>query len=295
MIKNVKTDMQRMNDLSFNMLSSYRKSLNESAITEDRAIAQCILQMIICKNSSMLSLSEGILIVANNEDYKIIDPTSIFAILRSLYETIFIFRNIFIMPDTDEERRILCNLWKIRGLYNRQECKVSLPEHKRIQNNEKQRIRKLQEEIREIVKGLQIDSKAKHQIESVISEKTSMLKGYMFSKKSNGVIEAFKTISFTASSSYFGKSKQQKILYGFLSSKSHPSYLGLMQFGQMYHGSDCLEDLHIVLKSSCIYTAIFLSDFCKFDNVFKSQFNSLSKEDKELIFRYSILFDGVNK
>lgn len=118
-ISKLKTCVKDISESMFNIFYPWRKNTNPQNVTEDKAIAQCIFQMVMCKTHSILSLNEGISIIPNNENFKLIDANSIYSVLRSLYETIFIFRNIFIMPDTDEERRLLLNLWIIRGLYNR--------------------------------------------------------------------------------------------------------------------------------------------------------------------------------
>ena len=94
-ISKLKTCVKDISESMFNIFYPWRKNTNPQNVTEDKAIAQCIFQMVMCKTHSILSLSEGISIIPNNENFKLIDANSIYSVLRSLYETIFIFRNIF--------------------------------------------------------------------------------------------------------------------------------------------------------------------------------------------------------
>lgn len=144
----------------FDVFYDWRVNASTGDNTEDNGIAQCISQMIICKINSLLLLSNGISIVPNKENFKIVDPTSMIAVWRSVYETICVFRNIFIMTDDEAERNILLNLWKIRGLNNRQEMHNIPDRYKQRQVREKQEIENLKEEIRKKIVKFHISKQA---------------------------------------------------------------------------------------------------------------------------------------
>ena len=65
------------------------------------------------------------------------------------------------MPDTDEERRLLLNLWIIRGLYNRQKCDYTPNRFQEKQEKEQKDIQKLKDEIRNLATNLQMSEGAK--------------------------------------------------------------------------------------------------------------------------------------
>lgn len=243
------------------------KNLDKQNISEDKAIAQCIFQMVICKINSIISLIEGISIIPNQKSFKIVDTYSIYSILRNLYETIFIFKNIFIMPDNGEERRILLNLWIIRGLYNRQNWDYTPDKYKGKQKIEQKEIQKLKDEIYKQIVNIRITESEKKQIEYALDKETTKLKGYKFRKDIDGVITSIESISLEDSPYILLGNKKYKKLYTLMSLKSHPSYLGTLQFGQMYNNNLIFKELKFILESCCIFTSIFIYDFCLFTDI----------------------------
>lgn len=287
-ISKLKTCVKDISESMFNIFYPWRKNTNPQNVTEDKAIAQCIFQMVMCKTHSIISLSEGISIIPNNENFKLIDANSIYSVLRSLYETIFIFRNIFIMPDTDEERRLLLNLWIIRGLYNRQKCDYTPNRFQEKQEKEQKDIQKLKDEIRHLATNLQMSEGAKKQVEHALNKETTMLKEYRFKKDANGIIVSMETISFEDSPSVLWENIKYKKLYTLMSLKSHPSYLGTLQFGQMYNDGFILNELKFVLESCCIFASIFISDFCRFADA-QLYFEKLPEDSKNMIRGFSAI------
>lgn len=265
------SSLERMCNNMFAIVDKFRSDIAKPDDKEDVAIAQCILQMAICKTRSLLQLSHGISIAPDRMDVVLFDPTSMFAIARSLYELVFTFRNIYIMTDTEEERRILLNIWKICGLNNRQK-ENALPKKTNQTYCEKQKkeakdIETMKQEICSILATLNIKKSAQKDIEKTLNEiikkKISSIKGYKFDKKGS-CITAFRNISLTSSPLHIYKNSQLGIVYTWFSMHTHPSYLSILQFGQMYDDNQYKIHLREILTSACVFNAHLIQDFCKF-------------------------------
>lgn len=263
--------LERMCNNMYAIVDKFRSDIAKPEDKEDVAIAQCILQMAICKTRSLLQLSHGISIAPNRMDIILFDPTSMFSLLRSLYELVFTFRNIYIMTETEGERQILLYIWKICGLNNRQK-ESALPKGPNQEYYEKQKkeakdIEIMKQEISSILAALNIKKSAKKDIErtlnEIITKKSTSIKGYKFDKEVS-CITAFRKISLTSSPQYIYKDPQLGIIYTIFSMHTHPSYLSILQFGQMYKDEQYKKQLKEVLTSACILNAHLIQDFCNF-------------------------------
>lgn len=253
----------------YTILNKFRSDIAKPEDKEDVAIAQGLLQMAICRTQSLLKLSKGICIVPNREEPVLLEPISMIPILRSLYELVFIFRNIFIMTDTEEERLILLNIWKIRGFNNRQKEKVS-PRDLKIPNVylEKQEkefkdIEEMRQKIESILSTMDITESAKATIGKTIKSTSSSIKGYKF-EKLGSCITSFSTISLTSSPQHIYNNPQLNAVYTFLSMHTHPSYISALQFGQMFNNEHYKKIMRTVLMSACVLNSHLIQDFCKF-------------------------------
>lgn len=263
--------LKRMCDNMYKIVVNFRTNIAKPGYKEDIAIAQCILQMAICKTRSLLQLSHGISIAPNRMDIILFDPTSMFSILRSLYELVFTFRNIYIMTETEGERQILLDIWKICGLNNRQK-ENALPNDSNQEFHEKQEkeandIEFMRQEVISILATLNIKESAQKDVEKTLNEiikkKKSSIKGYEF-VKDGSYITIFRKISLTESSKYIFENPQFGIIYTIFSMHTHPSYLSILQFGQMYNDNQYKKRLHEILTSACILNAHLIQDFCQF-------------------------------
>ena len=64
-------------------------------------------------------------------------------------------------------------------------------------------------------------------------------------------------------SEYFFNDNRYASIYNYLSIHSHPTYLGLLQFGQIYDGISVYEHSDSLLLMACICLTKFTFDFCK--------------------------------
>ena len=248
-----------MNQCLLDIKSSMESILSKWAMLpsigngEGDGISFCMLQMMVCKLNSFVT-------IANNNGRQDIETLS--AIARGIYEMAFIYHNMFITPESDKESEILLLLWKIRGFNNRiySNDPYQRPEQK---SRDKKEVERFCLKVQELVKELNISEKASHQILHALDKGTSKITGYQF-VKDNGIITSFEPVSFEKTSGLF-KNKEKLVLYEMLSSHSHPSYLGVKHFDYM-HNVDTNEIERVkeyLIQSACYCSAKFMMDVCQ--------------------------------
>lgn len=125
--------------------------------------------------------------------------------------------------------------------------------------------------------------------------RNAVLKMYRFKKNKvqNGIIEQFEFISFKKAPQEVLGYKEDPGIYNLLSMHTHPSYLSVLQFGQMYNSKDDIHFLKTILTSLCALTSLFVLDFCKFMKGSQAYFDNLS-EDRKLLIYACVNHDNVD-
>ncbi|MBO7068724.1 MAG: hypothetical protein J6W52_08605 [Bacteroidaceae bacterium] len=225
------------------------------------AITQCMMQMVLFKIRSLQEAMKGLPLVPNGQKQTIyLDLSNMASITRGLYESAFIYHNIFISTDNEDERQVLINIWKIEGYNNRH--KVPVPES--MEEDVAQNINtieSLRNATKEILSRMHITESARNKIEKIIKKDSCNIKGYCFVKSDNRII-GFEPIDFTNARSTF-EYEFMDGTYSYLSYQSHPSFLSLLQFGQLTgkeHFSDMVKPF---LMTACFCATKFTNDACK--------------------------------
>ena len=240
-----------------------RKWREEHSVQMDvnDAMSHCMLQMMMTKLRSLQVLAKGLPVLPNKPSSTIImDIPSLASIVRGIYEMAFIYHNIFISTENEQERDILLTLWKIRGFNNRQN--LNPPEDIYIKkiDDEKTYIESLRREIILVLDKINILQSARREIEKVANKDNNNICGYKFEKK-DSVIVSFKSVPFSNCEALFSHN-YFNALYPYFSSQSHPSYLGVLQFGQMFNAEADKDMAKTIIISACICASKFTKDFC---------------------------------
>ena len=179
-------------------------------------ISNLLLQMSMCKYNLIIKLTEDIDI----SDIRIIEPFSIFPILRSIYETYAVFNNIFINSKNIDQLEYKYNLFKLSSLNYRQKFPAKSQEIVLKKNNESIEI----DNIKNLLRNNNI---FKLRVSQNVKEKD------IFDKKKSNVCSngISKNYSELIEQSGINNSKLFEEKYNYLSMLSHPSYIGCLQFG----------------------------------------------------------------
>jgi hypothetical protein len=249
--------------------------------SEIDAITQCMMQMMAFKIRSLEVALEGIALYPKGGlQTKYVDFTTVASIVRGIYEMAFIYHNIFVSSDNEDERDILLNIWKIKGYNNRN--KIPIPDEMvslKLKNDET--VETIKNRIKAIIHRMDITPSALKNIEKIIS-KGNNLKGYKFLKVKSKIIE-IQQIDFSDANSFMNSGCLDGT-YTFLSYQSHPSFLGVEQFGKT-DPQQYFEDKFIFMMPACFCASKFTNDAC---NIL-SDGNNIKKE-KVPDFRATINF-----
>lgn len=246
-------------DMTVEMIIQWRTE-NPNAGEAD-CISQCNLQMATLTVESILSLAKGI----HWGKYKssLIDINACASLVRSLYERAFIYRNIFLSTDNLDERDLLLYIWEIRGLNNRVNLKNVPLQFVPNQENDAQEVENLRKRLNNILNRIDTTKSARCQISHAINKNTAQIKGFRFIKEGNKIIK-FESISLEESTKYFFDDLSMRDSYIYLSLSSHPSYLGVLQFGIRYHERNDEDELIYIYLSLTFHLLSELAlDFCK--------------------------------
>ena len=275
-IANLKSYIKKISDNIFDLYYAWRRFYDNKPVEEADAIAQCMMQMMVCKINSILELAEGVNIIPSNKKFKVLDVQSVASVVRSMYELSFVFHNIFITQTSKYERDVALYLWEIRGMNNRQTLKQVPEEFKQQQNEEHNQIEDIKSKIKGVVSNLNMTSKVKNTIFRCMNNTTINVEGYVFSKDENGCINEFGRISL--SDPNFGLLIiNNPDVYKFLSFQTHPSYLGVLQFGQMFNNNDDVHILRTLFLLAILTSARMYNDFIESVDGAKEVLKNLKK------------------
>ena len=170
------------------------------------------------------------------------------------------FHNIYAEQETEEEQNIVLYLWEIRGLNNRQNLPIVPSSFKRKEEDEKKQIEDLKRNIERIAVNLNLSDELKGQLTKVMTSKSVDIKGYRFKKdcESNRII-AFESYRYEDSAEALLRTNAPT--YRFLSIHGHPSYLGVLQFGQLFANNTDKEFLRTILTCACKLSSTIATDF----------------------------------
>lgn len=218
-------------------------------------------------------MSQGVVITPTQKGI-IPDPSTIYPVLRSMYELLFLFRCIFIFSRNDQERDLLLNLWKIKGNNNLTQIPDAILDEESVNKRESacEENEVARREVRRRIAELIMPQSAKNKIENIIDPTNNYptLKGFMLEHcEQSDDISGFSALSFS-DETMGAKLSGDKYIYSHYSAHSHPSYLGVKHFEEMYPNEE--EDKYVqeILVHACKYLDRFMKDFCEYKDSYRS-------------------------
>lgn len=257
-------------------------------LTDNELMAENMYRMMIFKAKSICLMSNGIVITPKQKGI-IPDPSTMYPVLRSMYEAIFLFRCIFISSKNDTERELLFNLWKIRGNNNL----IQIPdedldkETRSIKKSKKTENKTLRKEIRELMKRLSLSPTIIDDIENCMNNSSPTLKGFTFEHCEHcNCITAFHDLNFS-------DRKMSSVLsdisyiYTHYSAHSHPSYIGVKHFEEMYYSNGEDNFMREILEGTLIYICRFMNDFCNYKETYRTFYDQRRSDIDAVLIAFS--------
>lgn len=274
-----------LNELSKSLWELYWQwhLLHPQAENEYDDLSQCMLQMMIVKTRTLEQMLNGVPMYPDLPNLgAILDISSIAAIVRSIYESTYIYHSIFVDKDSSDETDLLLCLWRIKGLNNIRKFPIPSELKDTIKQSDKAEIKKYRNQIDGILNRIRITDSAKQKLLDIAKNPDNIIKGYKFVKNEKEGITDIKEFGFTNTAFLFGHD-HYKEWYTFLSSHSHPSYYGFSEFGSMYQNNHDKEILVGLIMMSHSILAQFIRDWCNVitdgDKIKRKVFPTISSID----------------
>ena len=287
----IKTLRRSLSEISAIMYKIYVKCfVSVNPVTEGERIAGNMYRMMIFKAKSIWLMSKGIVIVRTQKGI-IPDPSTMYSVLRSLYELLFLFRCMFASSKNGKERELLLNLWKIKGNNNLTQIPNELLDeasaNDRESANEENEVAR--RKIRERMRELSLPQSAINNIENIIKPNniSPTLKGFMFEhcEKSDN-ISGFSALAFS-DETLGAELSGDGYIYSHYSAHSHPSYLGVKHFEEMYPNEEENRYVQEVLVHSCKYLGRFMKEFCEYRDSYRPFYKGKENRINTLMNRIS--------
>ena len=137
---------------------------------------------------------------------------------------------------------------------------------------------------------MHLSDNLKEKLDNYANSSSVNIKGYKFERDTSGSqIIALKEISFKDRAEELLNMEVNFPLYRFLSVQAHPSYLGLLQFGQMFNENKDTSFLNVLLITTCKLASKMAIDFR--DNIVdaKELFSGLGQKEKYFIDNFNTI------
>lgn len=289
--KSIKQMRRSLSEMSTIMYKIYVEWwVSDKPKSESEHIACNMYRMMIFKAKSIWLMSKGIIIIRTQKGI-IPDPSTMYPVLRSMYELLFLFRCMFASSKNDKERELLLNLWKIKGNNNLTQIPDNLLDEESInkkasagEENETAR-----REILEQMEEISLPQSAIRDIRNIIKPDNDFptLKGFMFEyREHSSEITDFSALHFS-DTKMGAELSDDNYIYSHYSAHSHPSYLGLKHFEEMYENKE--EDKYVkeILEHACKYLGRFMKEFCEYKDSYRPFYEEKENRIKKLLSRIS--------
>lgn len=289
-IDDCKQYLRVMLDFYFDVIKSPEGRKATSYIEDDRNIW---MQTLFSEGFHFLSLLDG---VGYNKGIDrlnpIVDPSVLFSIARRIYESVIAFEILFVIPDSEDKKAILYNLFMAHGLSERLK---NIDEEMRSHNPE--RVAEEQKDIDEClreIEGTDLYSELDQQTKNIIKN--------AFGKKFRYIFKEDNSLEFVnyddADKLLRIKNNMLKGTYSYFSLHGHPSYVSIFQFRDAFN-NDSRADISLMAPhaTQCVlaFMSFFIVDYMKLVPEIKTMFDKFEEPRRFAIGMYEDAMRGEKK
>ena len=265
-IELLKHSVNEMSDIMLDIYIEWKEK-QSSTPSDCECMAESMYQMMVCKAKNVLLMCNGITL--SNPEVCIIDPSNMYPIIRSMFEMAFMFKCIYVSSKNNLERELLLKIWKIRG--NNNLTKIPKSElTKEYQEEQKLKLKENEDLVADICRlmiDLALSHTVKSSIENCLKNDSPTLKGFKFDHCEHcGNITSFRALNFSEASKEY---TQTSYVYAHYSAHSHPSYIGVEHFWEMYNLNAEENFMKEILEGTILYLGRFMEDYCKYDESYR--------------------------
>ena len=289
-IDDCKQYLRVMLDFYFDVIKSPEGRKATSYIEDDRNIW---MQTLFSEGFHFLSLLDC---VGYNKGIDrlnpIVDPSVLFSVARRIYESVIAFEILFVIPDSEDKKAILYNLFMAHGLSERLK---NIDEEMRSHNPE--RVAEEQKDIDEClreIEGTDLYSELDQQTKNIIKN--------AFGKKFRYIFKEDNSLEFVnyddADKLLRIKNNMLKGTYSYFSLHGHPSYVSIFQFRDAFN-NDSRADISLMAPhaTQCVlaFMSFFIVDYMKLVPEIKTMFDKFEEPRRFAIGMYEDAMRGEKK
>ena len=289
-IDDCKQYLRVMLDFYFDVIKSPEGRKATSYIEDDRNIW---MQTLFSEGFHFLSLLDG---VGYNKGIDrlnpIVDPSVLFSVARRIYESVIAFEILFVIPDSEDKKAILYNLFMAHGLSERLK---NIDEEMRSHNPE--RVAEEQKDIDEClreIEGTDLYSELDQQTKNIIKN--------AFGKKFRYIFKEDNSLEFVnyddADKLLRIKNNMLKGTYSYFSLHGHPSYVSIFQFRDAFN-NDSRADISLMAPhaTQCVlaFMSFFIVDYMKLVPEIKTMFDKFEEPRRFAFGMYEDAMRGEMK
>lgn len=289
-IDDCKQYLQVMLDFYFDVFKSPEGRKATSYIEDDRNIW---MQTMFSKGCQFISLLDGVGYSKGIDRLNpIVDPSVLFSVARRIYESVIAFEILFVIPDSEDKKAILYNLFMAHGLSERLK---NIDEEMRSHNPE--RVAEEQKDIDEClreIEGTDLYSELDQQTKNIIKN--------AFGKKFRYIFKEDNSLEFVnyddADKLLRIKNNMLKGTYSYFSLHGHPSYVSIFQFRDAFN-NDSRADISLMAPhaTQCVlaFMSFFIVDYMKLVPEIKTMFDKFEEPRRFAIGMYEDAMRGEKK
>ncbi len=269
-------------DSAFKILSDIRHVKYQDARLNDAAM---IFQMTVLKSLSCIEVSKQFK-YENPYDSSFVlremrDPFSLLTVVRNQFETFSNFNHLYTYHKRDDFRELIYNLWVIAGLKYRQVHDVISDENKLKKQKELAEINVLHATIVSSQFYIGLSAKSKKIVDQCIKRKD-----WKITLSGAEIVKIdWQQLFLNAGCGNFLNTG-----YNFLSQYTHPSYVSVFQFRELYSENNHEFQTLFGVQISRALCAFLISDYCSFSIAAKISFETLPSINQLLINTYNKVF-----
>lgn len=264
-------------DAGFQILNPVHEKIIGDLRTAQNQDAMILFQMVMSKALTIQKLIDGVDFKnpKTERTTKILDPSSIAALTRSQFEAFSIFHNIYLSNKDQNVIDLLHDIWVVAGLKERTKgFEPTIEEHHIKATKEKEKIEGLLTRIQ----ANPIFCKEEKEKQSKILEWIQNRK-FEITYRNNKLVLLNQKDLFINS----GVNNAFENQYTLLSWYVHPSYISVLQFGQMYEQNFNEQHAYTFLRVSRNIMSMLIADYTTYFDVAMEEFKNLPKIDQLII------------
>jgi len=248
-----------------------------SHTSERDAHAKLIVQKSFLHSLSIFELAKNSTLKVHNtgKDFSILDIQSINSLIRSQLEAYCCFNHVFTTPIGEAQSKFAHDSWMISGLNYRNTARAKMPEHKKKKIKERK-------ELNELI----VNVYKNRLVKTLTPDQHKKLKQFIKQKDWKCKIRNRKCYKLSWRDLLLNSGMKKSLFqdyYNYLSFNSHPTFISVLQLGDMYQGETAQNNLAIQLSMSRTVLNFLILDMVKYSKECSDYFFANKSKQQMLV------------